>query len=150
MYLTSNLYTEYSNKKKIQNMGKGGFPGGSVEKDLVWEDPTGQGATKPMCQNYWVQALELGNCNYWAHRLQQLPRPVTPRAPAPQQETPLQWKARAPPPEGLLLAATGEKPGQHRRHSTAINNFLNVILTLVAIIGKCLYRSSLLITGNTQ
>ena len=51
MYLTSNLYTEYSNKKKIQNMGKGGFPGGSVEKDLVWEDPTGQGATKPACHN---------------------------------------------------------------------------------------------------
>ena len=35
MYLTSNLYTEYSNKKKTQNMGKGGFPGGSVEKDLA-------------------------------------------------------------------------------------------------------------------
>ena len=34
MYLTSNLYAEYSNKKKIQRMGEGGLPGGSVVTDL--------------------------------------------------------------------------------------------------------------------
>ena len=35
---------------------------------LVWEDPTCQGANKPMCHSYWACSLEPGNCNCWSPR----------------------------------------------------------------------------------
>ena len=55
---------------------------------LIWEDPTCQGATKPMCHNYWACALEPGSRNYWAHE-------ATAEARAPQEKPP-QWEACAP------------------------------------------------------
>ena len=33
---------------------------------LIREDPTGCGATKPMCCNYWACALEPWSCNTWS------------------------------------------------------------------------------------
>ena len=48
---------------------------GTRVRALVWEDPTCRGATGPVSHNYWACAS--GAC-------------------APQQETPRQWKARAP------------------------------------------------------
>ena len=32
---------------------------------LVWEESACQGATKPMCHNYWACALEPSSCNNW-------------------------------------------------------------------------------------
>ena len=53
---------------------------------LVWGDSTCQGATQPVCRNYWACALiEPGN--YWAR---------VPRAHAPQQEKSLQREAHVP------------------------------------------------------
>ena len=66
----------------------------SQVRALVWEDPTGRGATKPVRHNYWACALEPASHNYWA-RVPQLLKPA-PWAHAPQQEKPLQWEARAP------------------------------------------------------
>ena len=85
-----------------------GLPGGSALKNppdnagdtgliLVWEDPTQQGAMKSMNHNYWVCALEAGDCDHWAH------------APYSTQ----QQAGEAP------LAATREKPMRQRRPSTA-------------------------------
>ena len=42
---------------------------------LVWEDPTCHGATKPMCHNGWVCALESASRSYWA-RAPQLLKPT--------------------------------------------------------------------------
>ena len=44
-------------------------------QSLIQEDPTCQGATKPVHHNYQAGALEPGSHNYWAHVLQ-LPKPV--------------------------------------------------------------------------
>ena len=57
-------------------------------QSLVQEDYTCHGATRPMCHNYWAQALEPENCNY---------RACMARACALQQEKPLQWEACTPP-----------------------------------------------------
>ena len=46
-------------------------------RSLAWEGPTCRGATKLMCHNYWVCALEARTQNYWAHMLQLL-NPVCP------------------------------------------------------------------------
>ena len=59
---------------------------------LIWEDPTCQRATKPMCHNYWACALEPGSCTDWAH-VPQLLRPACPQL---QQEKSLQWEACVP------------------------------------------------------
>ena len=40
---------------------------GTRVRALVREDPTCCGATKPVCHNYWVWALEPANHDYWAH-----------------------------------------------------------------------------------
>ena len=48
---------------------------GTWVRALVQEDPTGCGATKPMCHNYWTCALEPASHNYWAH-VPQLLKPV--------------------------------------------------------------------------
>ena len=32
---------------------------------LIWEDPTGLGATKSMCHKCWTCSLEPGSCSYW-------------------------------------------------------------------------------------
>ena len=64
-----------------------GFPGGAVVKNppanagdmgsnLVREDPTCHGATKPVCLNYWACALEPASHKYWA-RAPQLLKPVS-------------------------------------------------------------------------
>ena len=39
---------------------------------LVWEDLTCLSMTKPVHHKYWVCALELRNCNSWAHALRLL------------------------------------------------------------------------------
>ena len=39
---------------------------GTRIRALVWEDPTGCGATNPVHHNYWACALELVSHNYWA------------------------------------------------------------------------------------
>ena len=82
---------------------------------LAQEDPTCRGTTKPVHHNYWACALEPASHNYWA-RMPQLPKPVHPKASAPQllslraatteagapraralqQEKPRQWETRAP------------------------------------------------------
>ena len=74
---------------------------GTWVRVLVQEDPTGRGATKPMCHNYWACALEPVSHNYWAREPQLLSLRATtteahaPRARAPQQEKQLQWEADA-------------------------------------------------------
>ena len=60
---------------------------GTRVQALVREDPTCRGSTKPVHHNSWACALEPASHNYWARM---------PRAPAPQQEKPPQWEARAP------------------------------------------------------
>ena len=57
---------------------------GTQVQSLVREDPMCHGAAKPVRHNYWACPLEPVRHNYWAR---------TPRACAPQQEKPLQWKA---------------------------------------------------------
>ena len=49
---------------------------------LIWEDPTWQGATKPVYYNYWACALDPGTETTEAHAVQQ--------------EKPLQWEGHAP------------------------------------------------------
>ena len=79
---------------------------GTRVRALVWEDPTGRGAPKPVCHNYWACALDpSSHHNYWAY---------APRDRAPQQEKPPQWEARAP--LQLEKART-----QQRRSNTAKN-----------------------------
>ena len=74
---------------------------GTPVRALVWEDPTCRGATKPVRHNYWACTLEPASHNYWACEPQLLSPCATttearvPRARAPQQEKPPQWKARA-------------------------------------------------------
>ena len=41
-------------------------------QSLIQEDPTCQGAAKPMCHNYWACALKPGSRNSWAWLLQML------------------------------------------------------------------------------
>ena len=74
---------------------------GTWVQALVWEDPTCQGAAKPVHHKYWACALEPASHNYWA-RVPQLLSPCAttteahaPRAHAPQEKPP-QWEARAP------------------------------------------------------
>ena len=43
---------------------------GTRVRALVWEDPTGRGATKPVHHNYWARALEPTGRNYWACALE--------------------------------------------------------------------------------
>ena len=45
---------------------------GTRVRDLVREDLTGHGATKPVRHNYWACALEPVSHNYWAHMPQLL------------------------------------------------------------------------------
>ena len=56
-------------------------------QSLIWEDPTCQGTTKPICHNYWACAPDSGSHNYWAHVLKLL-KFKCPRACALQQEKP--------------------------------------------------------------
>ena len=60
-------------------------------RSLIHEDPTCQGATKPMPHNYWASAPEPGSHKYCAHVLQRL-KPAHPRACTPQQEKPPQMR----------------------------------------------------------
>ena len=48
---------------------------GTRVRALVQEDPTCQGATKPVRRNYWACALEPASHNYWA-RVPQLLKPT--------------------------------------------------------------------------
>ena len=41
-------------------------------QSLIWEDPTGRRAAKPVCQNYWACALEPTSHPTEAHTLQSL------------------------------------------------------------------------------
>ena len=71
---------------------------GTQVQSLVWEDPPGLGATKPMCDHYWGHA--------WKQK-------------------PLQWEAHAlkmkltPPPPTLARRNYWDKPVQQWRPSTA-------------------------------
>ena len=60
---------------------------------LVWEDPIGHRAIKPVSYSYQVCALEPRSQNYWAH-VPQLLKHAQPRACAPQLEKPLQSDAQ--------------------------------------------------------
>ena len=62
---------------------------------LVREDLSCNGATKPVCRNYWTCALESGNYNYWAC-MPQILKPSCPRVCALQQQKPLKWAAQEP------------------------------------------------------
>ena len=75
------------NIQKTKIMASGPIPswqigGETMVWSLVWEDPTCQGATKPMCHNYWVQATATEAC--------------VPKARALQQEKPLPLEAHTP------------------------------------------------------
>ena len=83
-----------------------GLPCGSVVKTLPANAgdmglipglgrPTCHGATKPMCYDHWIYALEPRNRNSCAHVLQLL-KPSCLRARALQQEKPLPRGARSP------------------------------------------------------
>ena len=61
-------------------------------QSLIREDPTCQGATQPMCHDYWACAIQPGSHNNRTH-VPQFLKPVCPRAYAPQQEEPPQWAA---------------------------------------------------------
>ena len=67
-------------------------------RSLIWQDPTCQGATKPVCHNCWACALEPGSSKYWAHVLQ-LQKPTCPSVRAVRQEQLPQWEACVPPQE---------------------------------------------------
>ena len=45
---------------------------GTWVRALTWEDPTCNGATKPVRHNYWACALEPMGHSYWARVLQLL------------------------------------------------------------------------------
>ena len=62
---------------------------------LIWEDPTGHGASKSTRHNYWGCALGPGSHNYWVHG-PPLVKPVHTRAHAPQQEKPTQQPESSP------------------------------------------------------
>ena len=68
---------------------------GTRVRALLWEDPTGCRATKPVCHNYWACALEPTSHNYWNLRAITTEARV-PRARALQQEKPPRWEARTP------------------------------------------------------
>ena len=67
---------------------------GTWVRDLVQEDPTCHGATKPLCHNYWACALEPVSHNYWA-LMPQLLKPAG-LEPVLCNEKPLQGEARTP------------------------------------------------------
>ena len=67
---------------------------GTQVQALVQEDPTGCGATKPVCHNYWACALEPSSHNYWA-RAPQLLKPTHLEPVLCNEKTP-QWEARTP------------------------------------------------------
>ena len=80
------LYPTFSLQMEEFKISERGFPGGAVVKnclpmegtwvwDMVWEEPTCRGATKPVRHNYWACALEPVSHNYWA-REPQLLKPV--------------------------------------------------------------------------
>ena len=75
------------------------------------EDSTCQGATQPVCHNYWAHLL-------------QLLKSMSPRAHALQQEKPLQWEACVPQQTTAPLAATKDWTPQWRP-STAKNKINN-------------------------
>ena len=52
---------------------------------LIWEDPTGCGAKKPVHHNYWACAPEPKKPNYWAH-MPQLLKTSHPKECVPQKE----------------------------------------------------------------
>ena len=77
----SKSYPTYSPKNKcthkrgVRSNPTEGVPGGAVPanagtwvRDLVREDPTCRGATKPMRHNHWAHALEPASHNYWSPR----------------------------------------------------------------------------------
>ena len=84
-------------------------------QSAIWEDPTCHRATKPMHCYYQACALGPRSCNYWAH-MPQLLKSSQPRAQAPHCNK--EWP---------LLSATGEKPPQQWRLSTAKSKYINIV-----------------------
>ena len=80
---------------------------------LIWEDPSGHGATKPVCHNFW-------------DKVPQLIKLTHPRACALQQEKPSQKDCARQPEEQPSLAATREKHSQQQR-SRAVKNKENYL-----------------------
>lgn len=102
---------------------------------LVQEDPTCQGATKPVCHRHWDP--EPGSCNYGALRPQLL-KPMRPRTRALLQEKPLQREdrsCRATPSARLEKTnSSNEDPAQPKLGNLYMNNIvdLNSIVSMLA------------------
>ena len=76
---------------------------GTRVRALVREDPTCQGATKPVRHNYWACALEPASHNYWS------PRATTTEAHVPQLLKPM----RLEPVVRNKRSHHNEKPAHH-------------------------------------
>ena len=85
---------------------------GETVQSLIQEDPTCCGATKPMHYNYLACALELGAMTAEAREA---------RGCALQREATARRRLGATAREQAPLAATGERPAQQQRSSTAKN-----------------------------
>ena len=83
---------------------------------LVWEDPTCHGATKPVCLNYWVCALEPASHNYWS------PRATTTEAREPQLLKPARLDPMLHNKRRPRLAATRNKARAQQRRPNAAKN----------------------------
>ena len=97
---------------------------------LLWEDPTGHGATKPVSHSYWSCALEPINRN---------PEPTYPnykslctlKACAPQHEKPLQWETHTPQPR-VAPTRHNQDPKKERKKKTPLGTSL-----LIQRLGLC-------------
>ena len=103
---------------------------GTRVRDLVWEDPTCRGATKPVRHNYWACTLEPASHNYWS------PHAITteacaPRACALQQEKPSEWEAPAMRSPGSLLLKKAH--AEQRRPNAAKQSIYIYIHTYIYI-----------------
>ena len=99
LFLPGKLHLKFMGKPcKRQELR--GFPDDPAVKNLpantgdtnqfnLWSGKTAHvvGWLRPVNHNYWVRFLEPAQCNYWAH-MEQLPKPVHPRACTLQQKKP--------------------------------------------------------------
>ena len=99
LFLPGKLHLKFMGKPcKRQELR--GFPDDPAVKNLpantgdtnqfnLWSGKTAHvvGWLRPVNHNYWVCFLEPAQCNYWAH-MEQLPKPVHPRACTLQQKKP--------------------------------------------------------------
>ena len=88
---------------------------------LLWEDPTGRGATKPVSHSYWACALEPTNRN---------PEPTYPNYESlctlkvcAQHEKPLQWETHTPQPR-VAPTRHNQDPKKERKKKTPLGTSL--------------------------